>query len=254
MLRAMLLAVSASGIGVGLLTFVALPLVLVAFHTVVWRRLAHPPPFIARKESTTARRTIAIGVGATLLCYLAAALPFVVSLRVEGVPGGTKVSSLSGSPAASAGVLDGDRVLSVDGARVDSFEEVRAAVARGDEALVLELERDGQQHTVAVRKDERGRIGISSVADPLPLGAALARGLIGPAQVVSAVAESFFRLGQRGDSAELSGPVGIVRAADGTEPQQIRWFAVALAYRLLPVLVIYWLAAFIDYRLRAAFR
>lgn len=250
----MLLLVTSSGIGVGLLTFVALPLVLVAYHTVVWRRLAHPPPFIARKESTTARRTIAIGVGATLLCYLVAAVPFVVSLRVEGVPGGTKVSSLSGSPAASAGVLDGDRVLSVDGARVDSFEEVRAAVARGDESLVLELERDGQQHTVSVRKDERGRIGISSVADPLPLGAALARGLIGPAQVVSAVAEGFFRLGQRGDSAELSGPVGIVRAADGTEPQPIRGFAVALAYRLLPVLVIYWLAAFIDYRLRAAFR
>ncbi len=57
----------------------------------------------------------------------------------------------TGMPAYRAGVKEGDRVLSVDGAPVRSFGEIaRALRGRADQPIVFELERDGRSFPLTI--------------------------------------------------------------------------------------------------------
>jgi len=67
-------------------------------------------------------------------------------LALRNDPESTVLTVSPGDAAALAGVLDGDRVLHVDGVRVERFEDIRArieAAVRDERAVVLSLERAG---------------------------------------------------------------------------------------------------------------
>jgi regulator of sigma E protease len=71
---------------------------------------------------------------------------------------------LPGKPAAEAGILSGDAILSIDGRPIKSFNDIPPIVgAAGGKTLSVELWRDGQRRTVAVRPRDDGegvRIGV----------------------------------------------------------------------------------------------
>jgi membrane-associated protease RseP (regulator of RpoE activity) len=63
------------------------------------------------------------------------------------------------APAQAAGLRSGDRIVAIDGRRVGSFEELRAALAdKGGDQITVTYVRDGQEHeTPLVAADENGR-------------------------------------------------------------------------------------------------
>ncbi|MBO0335002.1 RIP metalloprotease RseP [Sneathiella sp. CAU 1612] len=135
---------------------------------------------------------------------------------------------LAESAAAEAGIEPGDRVLSVNGAAISSFEELRRTVLVGlDEPLLMKLDRGGRTVDVSVRPhiveeidadgnvQRIGRLGIVSTGREFvkhgPISA-----------LTSAVDQTWFittatlkGVGQMisgtRDTKELSGPLGILK-------------------------------------------
>jgi regulator of sigma E protease len=86
-------------------------------------------------------------------------------------------------PAAAAGIRAGDRIIAVDGEKVQTFDELREAfVGRFDRLIPLTIERDGKQqivevsprklieNTTPVDSVERGQIGIQPSRKPAVVG------------------------------------------------------------------------------------
>lgn len=120
-----------------------------------------------------------------------------------------------GSPAAEAGVLPGDKILSVDGEKVSSFSDVISAVGGSEGATVsLEILRSGQKMTIesGVTVNDSGRrvIGVTSEIRKSP-GVALTTGV---SSTFAMGGQMLDYLGQlftgRGSMDDLVGPVGIV--------------------------------------------
>jgi serine protease Do len=70
--------------------------------------------------------------------------------REAGIPAGLLIEDTTG-PAALAGVQAGDVLLAVNGAPVQSLEQVRTLVAKSDKSVALLIERDGSRIFVPVR-------------------------------------------------------------------------------------------------------
>jgi len=83
-------------------------------------------------------------------------------------------SVVDGSPAEKAGLRSGDRILSIDGAPIDSWEAlVRKVRASPDQPLVVRVQRDGDEPELTVVPERvtkgdvvYGRIGAESRAAP----------------------------------------------------------------------------------------
>jgi regulator of sigma E protease len=164
------------------------------------------------------RRFLVIAAGPVVNWLLAVAL--VVGLFVSvGVPDQdtSRLSPIAGGPAAAAGMLEGDRVVAVDGRPVSRFTQMRDELLRpgGPEVHRLTVDRAGARLELSI-KLVGGLMQVRALPErsvPVGLGEAL------PASVryvwaattaqVLAIAD-LFRL--RG-GASLSGPVGIVREA-----------------------------------------
>ncbi|MFP2932232.1 RIP metalloprotease RseP [Pyxidicoccus sp. 3LG] len=97
----------------------------------------------------------------------------------------TLVGNVSpGMPAVAAGIRPGDRVMSVDGVEVRTFEDMRDAfIGRFDKPIPIVVERDGQRVNLEVTPKkhvesspidtvERGLIGVEPVSKPALLGVA----------------------------------------------------------------------------------
>lgn len=74
------------------------------------------------------------------------------------------------SPAAAAGFKEGDIVVSIDGARIDSFNDISRIVSfSAGTPLTVVVDRGGKEITLQatpVEQDKRGRLGIRSSRDP----------------------------------------------------------------------------------------
>lgn len=74
------------------------------------------------------------------------AYPYVIPAVVGGV--------MEGTVAEQAGLLEGDRIVSVDGTSVSDFTSVQHLVmARPDQSITIEIERNGQRSAVALVPD-----------------------------------------------------------------------------------------------------
>ena len=103
-------------------------------------------------EQSAWKRFVVLVSGSVTHFFLAAVLIF-SALTFIGLPAepGTEVDLvLEGSPAAEAGLRRGDHITAVDGEPVANFDEVRDAIAAGNDELVMTLERGGQELDVTV--------------------------------------------------------------------------------------------------------
>ena len=161
-----------------------------------------------------------------IFAIVAMAILFMALGQAQTTPVAGKV--LADSAAAEAGIEPGDRVLTVNGSKIDSFEELRRMVLVGlDEPLKMEIDRDGRIVDVSVRPhiveevdadgnvQRIGRLGIVSTGREFvkhgPISA-----------FASAVDQTWFittatlkGVGQMitgtRDTKELSGPLGILK-------------------------------------------
>lgn len=166
------------------------------------------------------------------------------SMRVRVSPHG---------PAASAGVQDGDRILSLDGEAVHDWNGLKRAVAvHANPTVRIDVEREGRTLTFeATPQGAPPKLLVSPPAEQVEIGVghAVAEGLVRPARVVVAMVSGFVHLFTDTGSAEVSGPVGVVQE---TASAQRQGFTTAM--RLVAALIAYVLPYFAVISIVLAFR
>jgi membrane-associated protease RseP (regulator of RpoE activity) len=127
------------------------------------------------REGSFGHRISVVLAGVTVNIILALMLLFVV-FAASGVPDivGAEVNSVQrGTPAARAGLESGDRVISIDGRRIDDTDDIPDALEdRAGELTTFVVERDGREQVIEVVPRQRSEtdssgfvgIGIASVA------------------------------------------------------------------------------------------
>lgn len=199
------------------------------------------------------KRVATIAAGPAMNVLVAFVLFFAV--YATGAPTGrptTEVAQVeAGSPAAAAGLQEGDRIVVVNGRRTGTFTAVRDAIdASQGRALAVTVERDGETVALSPRRpvERDGRWVWGFVATPelvsYPPGesARLAGGDCW--RVVTGTVESVREIAGSGGGAEVSGPVGVVRASEQSLALGIQYYLVILAvismslalFNLLPLL------------------
>jgi len=145
-------------------------------------------------------RRLSVAVAGSTMHFLLAFGCLFALFAFVGVPGGSLTDPVwvvadgvvKGSPADQAGVRPGDRILSLDGEDIGSFEEFTEVVrARPAETVDVVLERDGErldaEVTLAARHPQtRERVGFFGVGDDY---------VEETAGAVDAVGESFSQFG-----------------------------------------------------------
>jgi len=139
----------------------------------------------------------------------------------EAVP--TTTVLVQPGPARDAGMRNGDRVVSIDGAKVQSWQALRQTIKIGGERQI-EVERDGSLMVIRVTPNAQGRIGVSPQEEKVSLGVI--------ESAARAVKQPFFVIREEMRSVtqnvehDFKGPVGIIRETDGNRER--RWTAFLL--------------------------
>jgi membrane-associated protease RseP (regulator of RpoE activity) len=178
---------------------------------------------------------LVIMLGGPVMNLFIAVVLFTISLTAFGLLEGTaKISNVSAcvdpdavtcpggqSPAATVGIQKDDRILSVDGRRVDSWEDLQGAIrAAGLGPATVVVERDGQQLTLKPDLVEvERRVGDGTTRQKVPfLGVGPTAELV--RQPVSTVPGTIVSYAARTFGAVVSVPermVGVAKAAFGGE-------------------------------------
>ena len=157
----------------------------------------------------------------------------------------------AGSPAEEAGIMPGDRFVSVDGTKVESFADVQRLVSgRGGDAITFVMLRDGKEITVVAtprpmeQKDALGnkvKIAVIGVVNNREVGQPRLVTYTPVGAVGAAVEETghiIQRTGQflkrfavgREDKCQLGGPVKIAGMAGQAAKLGFEWLVQLIAY------------------------
>jgi regulator of sigma E protease len=184
--------------------------------------------------------------------YFFASVLFFASFMVGGemvLSNSTVVEVLKGGAADVAHMKTGDKITAIDGAPIQTFDEMRKVVLRhpGDR-LRVDVDRTGQKLSLEVTprlKEGGGRIEVQAKTErvPVSLKNATVKSLVAPAIVVEQLVVGLVRIITRQEKADLAGPVGIVKiagaAADRGMDEYLRFFGMLSAYlggfNLLPL-------------------
>ena len=204
-------------------------------------------------RQSTWKRVAAVAAGPGMNILVAFLIFFAV--YATGAPSqnpGTEVAQVqANTPAAAAGLRPGDRIAAVDGRRTGTFAQVSRMISgsRG-RPITVTVERAGRNVTLGPRRtiEKQGRWVWGFVPAPQliarPLGAS-ARLAIGDCwRVVTGTVASIGGLLHARQRAEISGPVGIVRASAQYLQVGFQWYLMLLGlismsvalFNLLPLL------------------
>ncbi|MBN2194339.1 MAG: PDZ domain-containing protein [Polyangiaceae bacterium] len=228
-----------------------LVLCVVASHALAARLLGLRPVLgvVTRggEPSSMAQRAV-VGFAGLLGGYAYCVAWFTVAIAFTGRLEPTlEVSVLAESPAARAGVQDGDRLVSFDGQALRDFDHLRSLVESApNRTAVVALERGGRSRTVEVTPDAAGRIGVASVERRVTLSATAVCGdaVRRPLDVAMTMTVGFARAALGSERPDLVGPVGIVQqgSRDRAIGEGLSLTAVLMSYLayllLLPELVV----------------
>lgn len=169
----------------------------------------------APPEPVPPRAVVSMFVASAVATYGLAATLFAIGHIVGGKSTfGTTVDVFPGRAAAEAGLQNGDRVVTIAGQKMETFEAIAAAVkARAGQATEITVARGDAEIRVTVTPSSDGKIGIRAVpieAD-VPVSEAIVSGIAGPVRYVTGVARAVGEAFSGRAPAEVGGPVGIVR-------------------------------------------
>lgn len=181
--------------------------------------------------------------------YLASSLLFTIALLSEGevvIDEATmRVHPAAGGPAARAGVLDGDRIVTAAGVPIQSWDELRSVVSKqGSEPIALEIDRAG--HAITIDATPEGLPPKLLVAPwsehrSLGIGHGIVKGFLAPGRVVASTIRGLLTAWAGTNPAELSGPVGVVRETSrslGESFASALQLSAALASYVLPYVAV----------------
>ena len=167
-------------------------------------------------KAATWRRLVAIVAGPAANIALTLVIFAILFTQVGGDPSRTIASVAADSPAEEAGLLAGDRVIAVDGARVDGVSLGERIVGSDGAPLRLTVVRDGGERTIVVTPtmiDGGYRIGIVREGTGLPPLEAVGRSFEVTGIVSKEITLSIGRLFTGEGRDEVSSPIGITRVS-----------------------------------------
>lgn len=179
-------------------------------------------------------KRIAVIAAGPLMNILVAFLLF-LGVYATGAPTGNataKVAAVeSGTPAAAAGLLPGDRIVAVSGHPAATFDALSRRIRSSHgRAITLTVVRDGSRVTLGPRKTifSHGKYiwgfspGFESASHPLGASARLAARDCW--RVLSGTVSAFAGLLHAKERAQVSGPVGIVRTSASALRLGFNWY------------------------------
>jgi regulator of sigma E protease len=187
-------------------------------------------------------------VAGSLANYLIASVFYFGAILLQGKPT-TMMHPLPDQPAAQSGMVDGDKVVEVDGVRIESWDQFRSLVVqRPNKQTPMVVERKGERVTLTMTPLPRGekgagQIGVVPISEPMPVDQAFTAAVREPPRVVTDLVRGLARWVTGKQKAELGGPVAIVK--EGARAAQLGWgyvfnflgflSASLAAFNLLPI-------------------
>ncbi|OFW60539.1 MAG: RIP metalloprotease RseP [Actinobacteria bacterium RBG_16_64_13] len=184
-------------------------------------------------------KLVFIIAGVTMNMIVAFLLIWAVGASQGEVISSTLISEVeAGTPAAAAGIKAGDRIVSIDGKKTDTWQDVHTEIlTKPGETVAIVVERDGAEReltaTIGRQDDGTGRLGIMSTTEVRELGVIDAFGYAGK-KTGSMVALIFKGIGMMFTGAApvtgsqgLAGPVGIIQLS--SEAYQGGYYLMLLA-------------------------
>src|SRR5512132_406341 len=139
------------------------------------------------------------------------------------------------TPAASAGLAEGDRIVAVNHRRTRTFSKVSTAIgASRGRPITVTVQRDGRTLTLGPRRtiNKNGRWvwGFVPATELVshPVGASVRLAARDCWLVVSGTVASVRGLFQSGRAAQISGPVGVVRTSEQFLRVGVQWYLLLL--------------------------
>ncbi|NLO22000.1 MAG: RIP metalloprotease RseP [Syntrophomonadaceae bacterium] len=126
---------------------------------------SHPAGFNHR----TPLEKIRVSFAGPFMNFVLALLIFIYSYAFIGIPSATDEPIIGivfeGQPAEAAGILEGDRIMAVDGMQVKNWEEftTRLTSKNPSTPVILELQRDGQHKQLEVIPEANPSTGLSII-------------------------------------------------------------------------------------------
>jgi regulator of sigma E protease len=128
-----------------------------------------------------------------------------------------RISTEPGGPADVAHIVNGDKVVAVDGNAVANWDDLKKAVSsHAGESIDITLDRDGKSMHAMVKPEadgpNKGKIKVYPYTHTVPVsaGEALTLSLVEPPRVVYELVHGLVRMITLKDKPEFTGPVGIV--------------------------------------------
>ena len=167
-------------------------------------------------KAPTWKRLVAIAAGPAANIVLTIVVFAVLFTTAGGKPSQTVATVAADSPAQEAGVRPGDRIVAVDGERVDGEELGDRILGSQGRQLVLTVTRAGEQVQVTVtpaRTEDGYRIGIVREGVGLPPLEATGRAFEVTGIVTKEIGLSLGRLVTGQGREDVSSPIGITRVS-----------------------------------------
>lgn len=169
------------------------------------------------------KRIVVIAAGPVANIVLALVL-FTGLFVTSGGRATTTVDSVaSGSPAASAGLMPGDRIVSIDGVPVEPSDISRTISASSGDPLQLVVRRDGASIPLgpvsAKKTDGAFRLGFILAGEGLSLPEAVQESVTVTALVTRDIGASVGRIVAGSGREDIASPVGIVQGSSNAAKQ-----------------------------------
>jgi regulator of sigma E protease len=166
-------------------------------------------------NATLFARICAIVAG-PLANYLFASLLFFAALLAGGKPSETtEINVEPDRPAAAAGLVSGDKIVSIDGEAIKKWKDIPPAVQpKPGQEIKIEVQRGGRTLTLSATPEDRdgkGLLGVSAIRIPMPWSEAGIRSFELPAMIVAMNLEGIGRMFSGKEKPKLSGPLGLMR-------------------------------------------
>jgi regulator of sigma E protease len=182
---------------------------------------------IGNDAAGTSWRSAVVAFASVLASYSLPAFLFAAAFIAGANPvWSTEVTVLPDKPAEAAGMMSGDRVVSIGGTRVAVFADLAPQIAHhgGEPVDVVVLRGSDEMHFTVIPQGLAGRavIGVKP-RGTIPRGAlaSVAMGFTEPVRVLAAIWRGMANMLVGEQDPQLMGPVGIVRQAADATPSRL---------------------------------
>jgi regulator of sigma E protease len=155
-------------------------------------------------------------IAGPLANYLAASIFFFAAFVIAGkASDSSEVNVAQDGAAEAAGIVSGDRIVSIDGKAIDKWDDIPPAIQpKPNQQIVVTVERRGRTLDLKATPTEsegKGLLGVSATRIPIPWTEAAVRSIEYPAMIVGLNLEGIGRMITGKERPQLSGPLGLMR-------------------------------------------